>query len=450
MTPDLIIVGAGPAGLSAAIEARTHGLSVVLLDENATPGGRIWQALEHRHACDADDAEGRRVVQAFRTCGAEAHWRAAVWAVEPDGRVFWSQDGTAHTCNASFVLLCTGTIERPMPISGWTLPGVMTVGAAQIAWKVSDLVPAGLTWIAGQGPLLVLYAAQMLRAGGCIAGILDLSDGLAPFRAMRHLTAAVRGLDDLARGLGWRREISHAGVPWFSAHSLRAEGDHLLQRIAFCHGGTDRTEPADLLLLHDGVIPSVEVTRALGCVHAWEPTQRCWKPATDPWGVTSLPNILVAGDGARVSGARAAMVSGRIAALHVAYAMGRVRATLRDALAAPLRTLLVRHRASRRFLDVLYAPRPSRLGDATIVCRCEEVTARQIRDAARIGCLGLNQLKAFTRCGMGVCQGRMCGTTAAEVLAEARAVPVNDIAPYRARIPTRPLTVRQLAELALD
>jgi len=144
------------------------------------------------------------------------------------------------------------------------------------------------------------------------------------------------------------------------------------------------------------------------------------------------------------------MVSGRIAALHVAYAMGRVSATLRDALAAPLRTLLVRHRASRRFLDVLYAPRPSRLGDATIVCRCEEVTARQIRDAARIGCLGLNQLKAFTRCGMGVCQGRMCGTTAAEVLAEARAVPVNDIAPYRARIPTRPLTVRQLAELALD
>ena len=229
MTPDLIIIGAGPAGISAATEARAHGLSVLLLDENAAPGGRIWQALESRGAKDQDDIDGQQALRQFRACGADAHWRATVWAIEPDGTVFWSEHATAHTAQAPFIMLCTGTTERPMPIPGWTLPGVMTVGAAQIALKTSGLLPTGATWIAGQGPLVLLYTVQALRAGGRIAGILDLSDGTAPLRALRHLPVALRAFDDIAKGLAWRREISRAGVPWLSATALRAEGDAALR-----------------------------------------------------------------------------------------------------------------------------------------------------------------------------------------------------------------------------
>jgi NADPH-dependent 2,4-dienoyl-CoA reductase/sulfur reductase-like enzyme len=445
MDQDLIIVGAGPAGISAAIEARAHGLSVLVLDENPAPGGRIWQGLETRLAQDQDDADALRILRAFRVCGVHAHWCATVWAVESDGTVFWSTDHAAHSARSQRILLATGTTERPMPIPGWTLPGVMSVGGAQIALKTAGLLPGGTTWIAGQGPLLLLYAVQALRAGGLIAGVLDLSDGSAPLRALRHLRLALGAAGELRRGLAWRREIARAGVRWISATDVSAIGNDRLAHIEFRAGGRRHRESADLLLLHDGVIPSVQLTRALGCAHVWHTAQHCWKPVADAWGATSMPHVLVSGDGAGVSGAAAAAVSGRIAAIGVVHALGRIDTATRDAAAAPLRASLARHRAVRPILDTLYRPRPLHLDDTTIVCRCEEVTAGAIREAARLGCLGCNQLKAFTRCGMGPCQGRMCGVAVAEVLAAARNVPVRDIEPYRTRFPTKPVTVGEVA-----
>jgi NADPH-dependent 2,4-dienoyl-CoA reductase/sulfur reductase-like enzyme len=154
--PDLLIVGAGPAGLGAAVEAAQHGLSVMLLDENAAPGGRIWQSLEIRGASDADEAAALALIQRFRAAPVEAHFNASVWAIEPGGEVFWSDPRGAHAVAAGSVLLATGTTERPVPTPGWTLPGVMTVGAAQIALKTGGLLPDGQTWLAGQGPLLLL------------------------------------------------------------------------------------------------------------------------------------------------------------------------------------------------------------------------------------------------------------------------------------------------------
>ena len=446
LLPDLVIVGAGPAGMAAAIEARARGLSVLLLDENASAGGRVWQAQERRAAKDADDAFALRTIAAFRASGTEIRFGATVWAIESEATVYWSEAGQARTATAGRVLLATGTTERPLPVPGWTLPGVMTVGGAQIALKTAGLVPTGATWIAGQGPLLLLYAAQALRAGGRIAGILDLSDPAARRTALLHLPKALRTPSMLVKGLGWRREIARAGVPWLRADSLRAIGEGALQEITFRTGGRERREPADLLLLHDGVVPSVQITRALGCAHAWDAAQRCWRPVTDEWGVTSLPGVLVAGDGAGVGGWQSAGISGRLAALGAA-ALGKIDSATRDAAAAPLRAERARALAVRPLLDVLYAPRPPALEDATLVCRCEEVTAARIREAVRLGCIGLNQLKAFTRCGMGPCQGRMCGATAAEVMAQALGLPVERVEPYRLRFPTKPLTLGELAAL---
>jgi NADPH-dependent 2,4-dienoyl-CoA reductase/sulfur reductase-like enzyme len=445
--PDLLIVGAGPAGIGAAIEARQHGLSVLVLDENAAPGGRIWQALESRAPLDDDEAAARHLLRAFRAGGADARWRAGVWAIEPDGQVFWSENGHARSAQPGHIMLATGTTERPLPVPGWTLPGVMTVGAAQIALKTGGLLPTGATWLAGQGPLLMLYAVQALRAGGRIAGILDLSDGFAPLRALRHVPGALRRYVDISKGLAWRRAIAAAGVPWIGGSDLRAEGGDRLARISFRAGGRTQTRAADLLLLHDGVMPSLALSSAVGCAHEWDAAQRCWKPVVDRWGQSSVPGIGVAGDGAGVAGAQAAVLSGRIAALAVAHARGRIDATTRDTAAAPLRAALARHRATRPLLDTLYAPRAWAVDDATIVCRCESVTAGDLRAAAALGAGGLNQAKAFTRCGMGPCQGRVCGGIAADVLAAARGVPPAAVEPVRVRFPTRPLTVGMLAKI---
>jgi len=445
VSPDLLIVGAGPAGIAAAVEAADWGLSVVLLDENAAPGGRIWQALETRGAKDADDAAALALIRRLRASRVDARYGATVWAVEPDRQVFWSQDGVATASTPRKVLLATGTTERPMPIRGWTLPGVMTIGAAQIALKTGGLVPSGQTWLAGQGPLLLLYAAQALAARGQIAGVVDLSDGFAPLRAVAH--ANLSALPEVLKGLAWRRTVSEAGVPWIAARDVRAGGDGRLEWVDVQTEAGWQRQPADQLLLHDGVIPSLQITRAIGCAQEWHEAQRCWHPVTDAWGASSVADVLIAGDGAGIGGAAAAVVSGRIAALGVAHALGRASAEERDLAVAPLLAERRRLLGVRRMLDALFPPRRVRLDDDTLVCRCEEVTAGDVRRAAATGCSGMNQLKAYTRCGMGLCQGRQCGPVAIEVLADAHRVPVSAIEPLRTRFPTKPIRLEELVSL---
>ncbi len=440
---DVVIVGAGPAGIAAGIETSRRGLRVLLLDENQAPGGRIWQALGARGPGDPDEAPGLALIRELAVSGVEAQYGASVWGIE-DGTVFWTRNDAVGSVRAKRILLATGTTERPMPIPGWTLPGVMTVGAAQIALKTGGLVPDGRCWIAGQGPLVFLYAVQSIRAGGRIAGIVDMSSPSARWRAIRHLPGAIT---DVRKGLGWLREIRRAGVPIVRGSELRAEGRDRLSRISFRANGVERSEPADLLLLHDGVVPSVQITRALGCAHLWDERQRCWRPKTNAWGETSVPGAMVAGDGAGVGGAAAAVVSGQIAAIGCAHTLGFIDGATRDRESATLRARLVKALASRPFIETLFAPLQADPADPVIICRCEEVSAGQIRDAVKSGCQGLNQLKAFTRCGMGPCQGRMCGPSAAEVLARARGVHAREIEPYRARFPARPLTVGELAGL---
>lgn len=448
---DLIVVGSGPAGMAASTEARRHGVSVLVLDEQPAPGGQIWRAVEANaargKALDPDYAAGLSHVQAFRASGAEALFGATVWNVDADGTIAWSSNGVAATARAKRVLLATGAIERAMPIAGWELPGVMTIGAAQILLKTAGLRPRGKVWLAGQGPLLLLYAAQAIAAGGTLAGIVDLQPSGTTRAALGALPGAAPRWRDLLKGLRWRAAIRRAGVPWIKAQAIAAHGDGRLAEIRITTAAGERREAADLLLLHDGVVPNVQITRALGCDHRWSPAQRCWHPCVDETGQTSASTILVAGDGAGIGGAAAATESGRLAGLAVARALDRIDPGRYAGLAAPIMQTRARHLALRPFLDTLFAPLPVRPHDDTIVCRCEEVSAGTLRAAVTRGCLGPNQLKTFTRCGMGPCQGRSCGLAVSEIMAAARGVSPETVGYLRLRFPTKPLTLGELAAM---
>src|SRR5262249_38952760 len=184
--------------------------------------------------------------------------------------------------------------------------------------------------------------------------------------------------------------------------------------------------------------------------HEWDDQQLCWRPALDAWGQTSLPCVAVAGDGGGIFGAEAAALSGRLAALDAAMLLGRIAAAERDRPARPIRAALARDRAVRPFLDQLYRP-PRQVmvpaGDEVVACRCEEVTVGQVRRAARLGAQGPNQLKAFTRCGMGPCQGRVCGPVVAALMADELGRPISEIGTFRPRAPFKPITVGALAEM---
>jgi NADPH-dependent 2,4-dienoyl-CoA reductase/sulfur reductase-like enzyme len=392
---DLAVIGAGPAGLAAGILAAEVGLQTTLIDVQDSPGGQIYRAIERAEAdtrFGPDYLAGRPLAAALRASRVDYRLGTTLWHVAPEGSLLLETAGRAETLTTRRVLLATGALERPVPIPGWTLPGVMTAGAAQILFKSSGLVPEGRVVLAGQGPLLYLLAGQLARAGA------------APVE--NYLAAATRPVGGLwasrrllLKGLGLIAAVKRAGVPIRrGVRGLRAVGRRRLERIAWRGGEL----AADYLLLHEGIIPNIQVSLALQLRHEWDEAQLCWRPSIDAWGQTSLPNIAVAGDGGEILGAEAAVLGGRLAALDAAMWLGHISAAERDRRAAPIRLALDHERVSRRFLDQLYRPTPSVMvpaEDEVIACRCEEVSVGQIRRAARRGAQYPNQIEVFTRCG---------------------------------------------------
>lgn len=450
MTHDLAVIGAGPAGMAAAALAAELGLDTVLIDEQDVPGGQIYRGVERAEESSPlgfDYLAGRRLTADFRASAAQYRAATTVWHIDPYGILSLIAADKSDTIQARRILIATGAIERPAPIPGWTLPGVMTAGAAQILLKTGDLVPEGRVVLAGQGPLLYLVAMQLARAGSPPALLLETAPHRNRHAAARHLGAALGGWRALAKGLAMIREVRRAGIPIVRrVAGLRAIGRERLERVAWDGGDI----AADLLLLHEGVIPNTQVSRALGLEHRWETAQLCWQPVVDEWGATSLPTIAIAGDGGGIFGAGAAEMSGRLAALDAAAMFDKIDPVERDRRARPIRAALRRERAIRPFLDALYRPAPSVLvpQDDIIACRCEEVTVGQVRRAARLGAQGPNQAKAFTRCGMGPCQGRVCGPIVSAVMADTLGKPIAEIGAYRPRAPYKPITLGALANFA--
>ena len=457
---DLAVIGAGPAGLVAATLASQHGLRGVVLDEQPSVGGQIYRAVEttplpDRAILGAQYERGAALVAAFAASGCRHVPGAVVWSVVPDdddsqGFVLGvSIAGSATLVRARTVIIATGALERPCPIPGWTLPGVMTAGAAQGLLKASALVPrSGRTILAGSGPLMYLLARQYLAAGVPIAAIVDTTPQWRMLRALRHVLPFATS-PYFTQGLGLLREVRKAVRVVRHAYGLTAEGGDRVQRLGFHYGRRHRTLDCDLLLLHQGVVPNVNLASAIGCEHRWDDVQRCLRPRLDAFGASTVPGVWVAGDGGGIAGAGAAEHSGALAALDVAHRLAVIDERQRDTLAQARRGALDALTRPRRFFDILFAPaRAFRVpADDTIVCRCEEVSARELREAVALGCTGPNQLKAFVRCGMGRCQGRMCGLVATEVIAAARGVHPRDVGYYRLRFPAKPVTLGELASL---
>lgn len=455
---ELIVIGAGPAGLAGATLAAGLGLDVLVLDEQPAPGGQIYRGSEAVTAgrpglgpiLGPDYRRGAELIRAFRASGADYVAGAAVWNVSRDRQVHFSTAEGSREVSGRHVLLVTGALERPVPIPGWTLPGVMTAGALQILLKTSGLVPDQPTLLVGSGPLLWLLARQLVAAGAPPAAVVETVPWRRYLAAARGLPRALAAPGHLAKGLRMMRAVRAAGVAVHrGAGNLRIEGAGAAEALRFVQGGRERRIPAQIIALHQGVIPNQQITRLVGASHEWDEAQQCFRPLRDAWRETDVAGIWVAGDGGGIGGAIAAEHEGRVAALGIAHRLGRIGAAERDRRAAPSRAALRRELAVRPFLDRLYAPPAEVLSpaDEVMVCRCEEVTAGAIREAVAMGCPGPNQAKSFLRCGMGPCQGRLCGPTVTGIIARARGMPPAEIGYYRIRPPLKPVTLGELAGL---
>ncbi len=454
-THDLVVIGAGPAGMAAAMTAVELGLKTVLLDEQPRPGGQIYRnatAIPPSIAArlGPELAHGQELAAAFLRCGAEMRPGTLAWDVTHDLLVSAQQAGRSFQVRAPQLIAATGAIERPSPLPGWTLPGVMNAGAAQLLLKSAATVPAGRVALVGSGPLLLLVACQLLDAGVTVAAVVDTTPAANLRGALRHVPNALGAPDVLVKGLRLLVRLRRAGVPMFkTAAAPRIEGQGRVQALRFVAGGSEQRLDVDVVLLQHGVVPNTQFPRMMRVEHDWNEAQSAWQPRVDEWGQTSLAGLRIAGDGAGIAGALAAEAGGALAALGAAHALGRLSEHERDARAQPLRRALSRHLRVRPFLDALYRP-PEWLAspaDDTVVCRCEEVSAGRVREMAQLGCQGPNQTKFFSRVGMGPCQGRMCGATVTQILAKELNRSPGEIGAYRVRPPLKPVTFASFAAL---
>lgn len=453
---DLLIIGAGPAGMAAAATAARHGLAVAVLDEQPAPGGQIYRGITEagpRRAAilGPDYLEGAALAEGLAASEVDVISGATVWDLEvgPQFTATYSQNGAPAQITARALILATGALERPVPIPGWTLPGVMTAGAGQILLKASGVVPENAV-LAGSGPLLYLLAVQMARAGMPPLALVETQSRADLLRALPKLPRALRGWRTLLKGMGLLAELRRHGIRRYEgAKDLAVVGKDQAEALSFSAGGTRHRIEAGTILLHQGVVPNTQITRALRLEHIWHAGQRAFLPLTDDWGETSQPFLFLAGDGAGINGAKAAASAGRLVALQAAHRLGRIDSLLFEEESVMDIHALSAERSVRPFLEAAY-PVPASIlkpADATIVCRCEEVTAGQIRGWARAGAMGPNQLKAFGRPGMGPCQGRYCGLTTTELLAEVHGTSPASVGLARLRTPLKPVTLGELAAL---
>lgn len=440
--------------MTAARRAADLGLSVAVLDEQPRPGGQIYRDVERASPTriailGKEYGEGVTLTKGLSHPGISHVAGAVVWSIEDATRVLYTVHGRAAVVNGRRILLATGALERSMPLPGWTLPGVMTAGAGQILLKQSGMVSKRAVLV-GSGPLLYLIATQMVRTGTPPLAMVETQTRSDFLRSMRHLTGALRGWRYLLKGLSMLREIRRAGVPRYTAtQGIAIVGDKMAEAVRFTSAGVNHKIKCDTVYLHHGVIPNTQAARVIGAEHHWNEHQNCFVPSCDEWGQTSIEKVFIAGDSAGIGGAKVAALAGELAALRIGFALKAMSQSEFETRAQPLLSAINGERAIRPFLDAGYPPLNEALkpDDATIICRCEEVTAGAIRQSAALGCIGPNQAKAFGRAGMGPCQGRYCGLTVTNLLADANEASPGATGYYRIRSPIKPVTLGELSAM---
>lgn len=453
---DILVIGGGPAGMAAAATAARHGAHATLIDEQARPGGQVYRAMPASFAVAGDlgpdHAAGEALRAELAASGARLALGERVWNVRPGFRVDTLARDGPRRYEAPAVIIATGTTERHVPFPGWTMPGVIGLAAATIMLKAQRLLPGRRVVVAGSGPLLAAVAYGIVKSGGDVVAVIDAAKRAEWLRQGPRLLARP---DLLMRGSAWMAALRRKGVPWLFGHVVTAArgGSQQVEAVEIAAldregkpASTRRPLDCDALAIGYGLVPNCDLARLLGAPHAYRAERGGWIAARDDDLRSSLPGLYLAGDGAGISGAVAAEIEGRLAALAALADLGTLSAREAAGLAAPLRTH--RRRAARfgSAMAELMAARPALYGAIAAgctVCRCEDVPRAEIDAAIDAGARDVNQLKAWTRAGMGPCQGKICGEAVASLVAE-HVGSRQAAGMFTARPPLRPLPTEAL------
>ncbi|WP_166352260.1 NAD(P)/FAD-dependent oxidoreductase [Phytoactinopolyspora limicola] len=418
---DVLVLGAGPAGLAAATAAVHAGARVTVVDAGPTPGGQYWRHPPGSSPPGIGQHPTTRVYRMLaETVRARTRYLSGhdVWAVERDDDGFAAHtvhEGAEVTVHARRLVLATGAHDRSLPFPGWDLPGVYSAGGAQSLWKGHRVTIGPRVAVGGTGPFLLPVAADLAAHGARVVGVFEANH---PRSWSRHLPAVTSSVGTFLRGAGHVATLSRHRVRPRVRHAVvAAHGDDHVEAVTVVRltpewtvvPGSSRVVECDAVAVGWGFTPRLELPLALGC------TTRLGADGSlvvrvDDHQATDVTGVYAAGEVCGVGGAALAVVEGELAGLAAA---GARAVPDRDRLAR----LLGRRAQLRRFAQAIHEVYPVRPGwlswlrPDTLVCRCEEVTVATVTNAVHeLGATDARSVKLLTRAGMGWCQGRMCGT----------------------------------------
>jgi NADPH-dependent 2,4-dienoyl-CoA reductase/sulfur reductase-like enzyme len=383
---DVLVIGAGPAGIAAAVRAAECGVRVGIVDDNPSFGGQIWRGSEAEHGEDA-----ARWTERLRSTAITKLFGMKVFH-QPEAGVLLAEGAHGlHELRYANLVAATGARERFLPFPGWTLPNVMGAGGLQAMVKSGLPIRGKRIVVAGTGPLLLAVAAYLHKQGAEVPMICEQ----AQLGRLARFGAAMLGYPaKISQALQLKKQLS--GIPFAtSSWPLAAHGGRALESVTILRGRKTEVIPCDYLACAFHLVPNIELQSLLGCKISGGYVQ------VDEFQQTSVKGVFCAGEPTGIGGVELALVEGQIAGL---AAGGH---------AAEARELFGGRRKVRRFarmLDRTFRLRPE-LKDLpsaeTIVCRCEDVSYARLREHR-----SWRAAKLQTRCGMGPCQGRVCGPAA--------------------------------------
>jgi NADPH-dependent 2,4-dienoyl-CoA reductase/sulfur reductase-like enzyme len=448
--PRIIIIGAGPAGTRAAQACVAAGVRPVVIDEGRRDGGQIYRrqpdnfTRPYTKLYGTEAGRAHAVHETFDGLKGAIDYRPEmlVWNIAKDH--VWTASATVQAAIPfDALLLCTGATDRLMPVKGWQFAGAYSLGGAQVALKSQAVSIGRKVVFMGSGPLLYLVASQYMEAGADVAAVLDTSPFSARVKALPDLLAMP---SVLWNGVKLTQALKRAGVAvhlGVTPVEIMGDAQAGVRSIRFhAASGQEETVACDAVAMGYHLRPETQLADLARCAFAFDAGTRQWLPERDGDGRSSVAGVYLAGDGAKILGARSAEASGRLAAL---AALADLGLPVDKGEMTSLRGDVANYAKFARGLAKAFpwpAAQATTLPDDAVLCRCEGVTAGDLRAVMReTGAQEANRAKAFSRVGMGRCQGRYCGLAAAELIAAEAGIPVEQVGRLRGQAPVKPLPI---------
>lgn len=443
---DVIIIGAGPSGVKSALTCSKKGLKVLIIDSNGNSGGQIYRAPPKSYIKKSKKTLEENLIQIkfsedLKRNNIDTAYNHTVWQVSPGFKIdAFNENGTIQW-NTKNLIVATGTYEKIIPFDGWTTPGVIGLAASTILLKAHQTIPGNKIVLAGNGPLLISVAYYILKFGGKVDAIVDTS---SKFEWIKSMISLIFNPKNFIQGISWILKIIFSRVPIYS--------NSLINKVFKIENGISveiqniknkqiKKLTTEVLAVGHGLTPSTDISRLLKINHTYNDLKGGWIPRLDKYFRSSMQGLYITGDGAGISGAIPAEDKGELAAYALLKDQNIISEKEFTNKTSRIIKRLNRYEIFAKGIAKLnFTPKDliNNISENTILCRCEDITKRDIINAVNNGAKNLNQIKSWTRFGMGPCQGRTCQYSVAKVASEELKCNVKDLGYLTGRTPLRP------------